>query len=223
MKFDSKIDNIFELIEFVKKRPGMYLGDTSITSMNTFLDGYNFACFVNNIDNHDVYPLFWYFHEWAKEKYNWYESSAGWKNIILKENQNDEIKSLAVFFELIEEFKNLTPLSIEYIELNEDNLKFHHSELCKTKSYDPKSSILNLPVYENADKVFLIEHSHNFGFSVFITYQNILLGYDWRKRFKTPKKAKLFAKSLFDVDEKWKPLTGNLTEKINEIIKVRLT
>lgn len=219
MKSEIRVENIFDLIELIKKRPAMYTGENSITSMRTFLDGYEFACFVNNIECHTIYPLFWYFHEWAMEKYNWSESTAGWKNIILQENQNDEEKALTVFFELIENFRKLKPISIEYIELTEDNLKFHHSELCKTKMYDPKTNSSNLPVYENADEILLVEHSHNFGFSIFITYKNRLLDYDWRRRFISSENAKMFAKTLFDTNKQWKPLTENLLEKFNQIIK----
>lgn len=219
MQIDLEINNQFELIELIKKRPALYIGNNQITSMRNFLDGYDFACLVNGIEHNNIYPQFWYFHEWAMEKYNWSESTAGWKNIILKENNNDEEKSLEIFFEMIDEFKTLKPISVEIIELQKENLSFHLSELCKTKIYNHKTKEFDLPVYENVDKLFLVEHSHNFGFSVFITYKGKLIGNDWTKRFKKPEEAKLFAQSQFNIKKKWNPLLGNLTKEINKIIK----
>jgi len=219
MAIDIKIDNVFELIELIKKRPVLYIGSNNITSMENFMHGYDFACLVNDIEYNNIYPLFWYFHEWIMEKYNWNESTAGWKNIILKENNNDEIKALDVFFKQIDEFKKLHPISIEYIELTKENLDFNSSDLCKTKVYNHKTELFDLPVYEKADKVFLVEHSHNFGFSIFVSYKGKMTGSDWRNRFKNSEKAKSFTKSLFDTNQKWNPLTGNMSEKINEIIK----
>lgn len=219
MQIDIKINNQFELIELIKQRPGLYIDSNNITSMQNFLNGYDFACLVNEIEYNNVYPLFWYFHEWVMEKYNWYESTAGWKNIILKNNNDDEIKALEVFFEMINEFKTLKPVSIELIELEKENLNFHHSELCRTKVYNHKTKLFDLPAYENADKLFLVEHSHSFGFSVFVSYNDKLTGSDWTKRFKKANQAKAFAKSQFDIKKDWKTLSGNLTEKINKIIK----
>ena len=219
MRINIKINNQFELIELIKKRPGLYIGNNNITSMQNFLDGYDFACLLNEIEHNNVYPLFWYFHEWTKEKYNWTSSTAGWKNIILQENGNDEIKSLEVFFELIDEFRTLKPISIEYVELEKENLEFHHSELCKTKIYNSETKLFDLPLHEKADKLFLVEHSHNFGISVFTTYKGKLSGNDWTERFREVEKARTFTKTLFNVNKQWISLSGNLTKEINRIIK----
>lgn len=219
MALDIKVNNVFELIELIKKRPGLYIGNNNITSMQNFIDGYDFACLVNDIEHNNVYPLFWYFHEWAMEKYNWGESTAGWKHIILQENNNDEIKALSVFFEEIDEFKKLHPISIEYIELTKENLDFNNSDLCKIKVYNRKTKLFDLPIYEKADKVFLVEHSHNFGFSIFVSYKGKMTGNDWTNRFRSAEKAKAYTKSLFDTNSKWSSLSGNLMENINQIIK----
>jgi len=153
------------------------------------------------------------------QKYSWGESTTGWKNVILQENNNDEIKALDVFFDQIDKFKKLHPISIEYIELTKENLEFNDSELCKTKVYNRKTKLFDLPVYEKADKVFLVEHSHNFGFSIFVSYKGKLTGNDWTNRFKSAEKAKSFTKNLFSSNQQWNPLTENLTKKINEIVK----
>ncbi|WP_291721582.1 hypothetical protein [Bernardetia sp.] len=216
MNNTPKVNTIFDLIEL---RPAMYLGKNSITLMDVFLTGYNFACYSNDITQQETYPLFWYFHEWAMEKYGWTSSVAGWKNIILQGNEYDEAKALTVFFEMIDDFKKLRPISCEYVELNERNLKFHYSDLCKTKRYNFSSKI-HLPVYEEADEILIIEHSHDFGYSIFVTHQNRLMGYDWRERFKNLQQAKSQVKRLFNTnEEQWQLFEGNLLEKLNDILR----
>ena len=91
--------SIVELLKYIRLRPGMYIGDKKISSLNSFLDGFHYALHLNNIDTTDDIP-FWYFHEFVSHHYNWAESTAGWKNIILEENNNDEEKSLVIFFDL---------------------------------------------------------------------------------------------------------------------------
>ncbi len=212
MNLNVKINNIFELIEFIQKRPGMYIGNNTITSMETFLNGYIFASDINNL-NLDIYPKFWYFHEWVKEHYNWFESTAGWKNIILAESNNDEEKALNVFFELIAKFKEIKPISVKYIYLENENITFYLSELLK----ESKSNQFSLPpLYKNAEKVILVEHSQNFGISVFITSQQEILGLDWRERFKSTQKAINFINKLFNINRKFKKVENiNLVEYIN--------
>ncbi|MEP1305938.1 MAG: hypothetical protein ABJK11_16225 [Balneola sp.] len=219
MTINIKIENIFELIELIKKRPGLYIADSNITSIQNFIYGYDLACLVNNIEHKNVFPLFWYFHEWIKEKYNWSSSTAGWKNIILQENNNDEIKSLDVFFAQIEEFKKLHPISIEYIELTKENLEFNNSENCKMKTYNPKTKLFDLPIYTKADRVFLVEHSHDFGFSIFVNCKGKLVGNDWTRRFENSEKGKLYTNNLFGTNNNWKVIQGDLIQKINEIVR----
>lgn len=91
------INNIYDLIDLMKERSGMFIGENKISAMSSFLDGYQFCARTHNIKQEKVFPPFWYFHEWAIETYKWYESTAGWKTIILQENDNDEAKALTVF------------------------------------------------------------------------------------------------------------------------------
>ncbi|MGB4775443.1 MAG: hypothetical protein WBP45_09745 [Daejeonella sp.] len=149
-------------------------------------------------------------------QYNWLESTAGWKNIILKENDFDEEKALKVFFEMIDEFKTLHPLSIWKAEITSLNLEFHHSQRHIITNYITGKVMDVKPVY---DEVFLVEFSHNFGFSYFLRNQNVLQEFSWRHRFIDIKSAKNEIKRLFGHQPDWKLLTGDLQNTIDQIVK----
>ena len=159
---ETKINNIYDLITLTKRRPGMYIGEAKISTMHSFLDGYTFCSFIHNIRQEDVFPQFWYFHEWAMHKYGWGESTAGWKRVILTENNYDEEKALEVFFEMMDEFKTLHPISIKKLKLTQENLDYHKSEKCIHKNHEGS------PVYEHIDEILLVNYSHTVGFSYFL-------------------------------------------------------
>jgi hypothetical protein len=205
--------NMYDLIDLMKVRTGMYLGESKISNMSSFLDGYLFCSQIHNIKQEKVFPPFWYFHEWAKEKYNWYESTAGWKNIILQENNNDEEAVLNVFFDLMDDFKTLHPIKIEQLKLEKENLDFHHSEECKTKYMDGR------PIYDTASAVLLVTYSHNFGSSYFVLNTDCDADFSWRDRFKNVKAAKESIKGLFgEPCSAWQTLSGDLGAILKEAI-----
>lgn len=109
--------NIYELLEMIKQRPGIYLGQRSLTALAGFIGGYFFAIAENNILVEEEIPPFRQFHDWVARYYKWYESTAGWKNIILKE-VGDEAKACDVFFELLELFKQRFPVIKHRVFLN---------------------------------------------------------------------------------------------------------
>lgn len=213
MSSSIKITSIYELIDLIKVRPGMYIGDNKISTLYTFLGGYQFASMVHNIEDEKVFPPFWYFHDWVKEKFNWFESTAGWKNIILEENNFDEEKALMDFFRIIDEFRKLQPIRMQRAVIEKSNIDFHHSGDCTVKFGDGK------PIYEKADQVFLIEFSHNFGFSYFIKFNYETIGLEWTERFKSELAAKDKTEKLFGTGLRWNDINGSLKELTENIIK----
>ncbi|MEH2296042.1 hypothetical protein [Nostoc sp.] len=109
--------NIYELLEMMRPRPGMYLGQRSLTALRGFIDGYDLASWESGILLEEETPPFRQFHDWIARYYKWNESTAGWKNIILRE-VGDEAKACDVFFELIELFKQRFPVVKYRVFLN---------------------------------------------------------------------------------------------------------
>jgi len=197
------INNIYDLIEKIKSRPAMYIGDNKISSFRSYIDGYSSALKIHGIKFESTFPPFWYFHEWVMQKYNWRESTTGWNNIILKENNYDDEKSLTIFFELFDEFKTLKPISAEQIKLTKKNISFYHKN-CQMMDGNGN------PIYENAEEIFLIKFSPNLGFYFFMIDKNKIQGTSWMERFKNEKLAKTHIETLFDVQNSWRVLNGDL-------------
>ncbi|MEH2280886.1 MAG: hypothetical protein V7K90_06010 [Nostoc sp.] len=114
------MNNIYDILAMIRTRPGMYLGQRSLTALRSFLDGYFFAIGKNGILIEEENPPFSQFHDWVARYYKWNESTAGWKNIILRE-VGDEAKACDVFFELLELFKQRFPVLKYRVSLNQNH------------------------------------------------------------------------------------------------------
>ena len=101
-------ESIFDLIndDNFRKRTAMYIGAKKISILKGFIDGYFYGLDVKEIHLRETEPKFEKFSDWLANRFHWHESTAGWKNIILKECGGDEKLSIDKFFELYDEFKD---------------------------------------------------------------------------------------------------------------------
>ena len=97
--------SIFELIDLeqFRTKTAMYLGDKKISALDSFINGYFYAIWTNQIEADDPYK-FDEFNNWI-ENYYGTNSTAGWRRLILSECDGDEEKALDRFFDLYDEFK----------------------------------------------------------------------------------------------------------------------
>lgn len=116
--------NLYDLFNKISVRTGMYIGDQKLSNLRSYIDGFEAAMYTAKVKNSSI-PEFSGFHQWVAEKYGFYESSAGWQNMILvvemglspkdinwdtyseKASQHQHKKSLERFFRLVLEFKNV--------------------------------------------------------------------------------------------------------------------
>ncbi len=96
------MDNLYELLQKIKQKPSVYLGNPSILCLRAFLSGYNVAQYQLGLPLGEKDALDG-FQEWIQKKFR-IESSQSWANIILFFSQ-DERDALDNFFELLEEFR----------------------------------------------------------------------------------------------------------------------
>ncbi|MBD5469720.1 MAG: hypothetical protein HDR19_00990 [Lachnospiraceae bacterium] len=100
--------NIEQLINNVKKRPGMYVGCLELQSIVHFINGFMFNNVISNkLDIVDK-EFKDKFHDWAREqlekKYNIeFKENRGYFYYITQVNQNPE-EGLKIFFDLCDEF-----------------------------------------------------------------------------------------------------------------------
>lgn len=101
---EVKSEYLYEMLQEIEKRPGMYLGKRSITRLRSFLDGYMGAREDLGLPQTEQEREFNGFQEWIQERFN-ITSSHGWDSIILFYSA-DERDALDKFFELFEKFRN---------------------------------------------------------------------------------------------------------------------
>jgi hypothetical protein len=87
------------LLELIREKPTLYLGETSLTGLWHFLRGYRMAEGDHGID--DVIQLPTDFLDWVAYRLHYYESTSGWRRMILGRVPNERA-ALMRFYELLE-------------------------------------------------------------------------------------------------------------------------
>ena len=96
---------LFEILEKIKVRPGMYIGRASVSDLFIFLGGYKTARRELGIELTEKEAEFCKeFHNFIERTYKLHTSNS-WAKIIML-YCNDEKAGFKKFFELLEEFKN---------------------------------------------------------------------------------------------------------------------
>ncbi len=168
------MDYEYKLIEKIKSRPGLFLGEPSITNLQFFLTGYATALSDYEIpyEIDALLPLpFWFFHEYVARCYNFNESTSGWINMILKQ-VNSEEEGLYLFFELFDEFKQLKVETLQSSVINHESLDFHYSNQYSPKRLTGSSFDRAEPLYKDVIEIYCAKLSTNIGYLGFIRNEN---------------------------------------------------
>ena len=101
---------IFELLERIKEKPGMYLGYPSVQSLFMFLNGYDLAREELGIELTPEEENFYAkFQPWLQKKLG-VRSVTSWAKLIML-SCHDEKTGFERFFELLSEFRQKKDLS----------------------------------------------------------------------------------------------------------------
>jgi hypothetical protein len=97
---------LFEILDKIKARPGLYIGRPSVSDLFMFLVGYKTARRELGIEpNQEEVKFYQEFHQFVEKKYNLHTSNA-WASIIMLYCP-DEKHGFERFFQLLEEFRQL--------------------------------------------------------------------------------------------------------------------
>jgi hypothetical protein len=93
-------ENLYDLLDKMRERPAMYLGEASITCLEAFISGFNEGSNYEVPEN----PPFDGFNNFVGKFYGKY-TTAGWKNLILSDHYGNEKEALDRFFVLLDEYR----------------------------------------------------------------------------------------------------------------------
>jgi hypothetical protein len=97
------MNDYYDLLQQIQKKPGLYIGSSSISSLYMFLTGYQFARRQLSIPLSAQEREFREFQPWLQEKFGT-TTSQSWSQLILF-HAMDERDAFERFFALLEEFR----------------------------------------------------------------------------------------------------------------------
>jgi hypothetical protein len=109
----TQAEYLYDLLQRIKERPGMYLGRCSITRLSMLLMGYGLARGELGLPVTEQEKEFGGFQDWIQERFK-ITSNHGWDSIILFFSA-DERAALDNFFNLFERFRNGESASLSQV------------------------------------------------------------------------------------------------------------
>jgi hypothetical protein len=96
-------ESIYDMLEKIRRKPGMYIGERSINRLHAFLTGYRAGLGRLGFYPRDV-DEFHRFHDWVANRLGFYESTSGWCNMI-RDKSTSETEAFDQFFLFLDEFR----------------------------------------------------------------------------------------------------------------------
>jgi hypothetical protein len=96
-------ESIYDVLEHIRKRPGMYIVEPSIYRLHSFIVGY--TCGLGRVGFMPRDGIgFHRFHDWVAHRLGFAESTSGWVNMI-RDKSTSDAEAFQRFFTLLDEFK----------------------------------------------------------------------------------------------------------------------
>ena len=160
------------IINNIRPRPALYLGECNITKLRAFLDGYQTALYDFDIPEDDrdaLLPLsFWFFHEYVARCFGYIGSTAGWCNMILDQTDHDEEKGLCLFFTLYDEFMQLKIARIFTADLSSANKTHHITDKYAPRRMTGEHYNIAEPMYKNPISISYAQLTNDAGHESYI-------------------------------------------------------
>ncbi len=111
------IKTIYDLLDLVRTRPKMYLGNNGITltALMALVTGYNFACFYNGVELDEGTPPYSHFLHWITYRLFGKPNNLPWE---FMEDQLGQSVAFSTFFDMLDEFHSLQPCLLARIQPN---------------------------------------------------------------------------------------------------------
>ena len=103
--FTETQDSIYDLLELIRKRPGLWIAEPELIRVYAFLGGYEAALGRQRLTFRYVGPEFHGFHDWIARRLGYGGSASGWYNMI-RGRCSSEREAFDRFYELLVEFRS---------------------------------------------------------------------------------------------------------------------
>ena len=126
-------NNIYRLLDTIRRRPGLYIGHHSPTHLNAFLAGYQLGVGLDKEFKED--PDFGGFPSYVAEKFGYTDTSSGWAYMI-EDQREDQEEALWLFFELLDDYRGIK-----------------HKEIARTRIRDERKIDRSWSAYSRLKKI----------------------------------------------------------------------
>jgi len=96
-------ESIYDLLELIRKRPGVLIGEPSIYRLDSMLGGCTAGLGRFRFKLRDGED-FHRFQDWVAWRLGYFESTLGWADMIREKSANDE-EAFSKFYDLLDEFR----------------------------------------------------------------------------------------------------------------------
>ena len=101
--FQELDESIYDMLDAIRKKPGLYIATPSINRLHAFIVGYTAGLGRVRFTVRDG-EHFHRFHDWVAHRLGFGESTSGWCNMI-RDKSTDEPDAFHRFFVLLDEFR----------------------------------------------------------------------------------------------------------------------
>lgn len=98
------VDNLYSLLDLIREKPYLYTGNRHLSTLYYTINGYRLYCLHNNI-HENLIPEWNTFHDFVAKELGYYESTSGYRNMILEKCNFEEEKALVEFYKLLDLFR----------------------------------------------------------------------------------------------------------------------
>lgn len=142
----------YDMLDLIGKRPGLYIGEKSITLMSGWVNGWTSALGDKGFEGTE--PVFSEFNDWVALRLGFYESTSGWRRMLLGKHLGNEEAAFDRFFELFNEFKSRQEQVVLHVNVDQSRRPSDWVDTIDRKVL-PWPHRLELIKYTNDKGVFL--------------------------------------------------------------------
>ncbi len=120
----------YHIFKQIEQRPAMWTGEATLRSIHIYMSGYYHAmienCIVKNAEKEEL------FFEWVAKKLGYYESTAGWVNMILAFCMDFDPQTIdweEVFLTPVSKEQHLKSIACFYIFIDEFTREYENKKL----------------------------------------------------------------------------------------------